>query len=105
MLPNAVEENIYFYIPYEVIKRYDLPKDPDFYAIRITIDGTKMPLGEKEFCAKSDKPLKNADEREEFYKKVKENSDLYIYGLYNANQLPPYANLSPGKQPTLQPDR
>jgi hypothetical protein len=51
-LPTATEQNIYFYIPGDLRKRYNLTKDPDFYTVRITADGTKMLLGEKE-CSKS----------------------------------------------------
>ncbi|MDR0351666.1 MAG: hypothetical protein LBH49_03430 [Puniceicoccales bacterium] len=97
-LPNATEQNMYFYLPGDLRKRYNLTKDPDFYVVRLTIDGTKMPLGEKE-CSKS---LETPQKREEFYKKIKTEADLLISGLYNANQLPPYADIKVEKQPTLR---
>jgi hypothetical protein len=96
-LPTSSEQNIYFYIPGDLRKRYNLIKDPDFHVVRITIDGTKMPLGEKE-CSKS---LETVQKREEFYKKIKTEADLFTFGLYNANQLPPYADMKIERQPTL----
>ncbi|MDR2735276.1 MAG: hypothetical protein LBB20_00310 [Puniceicoccales bacterium] len=97
-LPNNSTQSIYFYLPGDLRKRYKLTQDPDFYTVRITVDGVKMPLGELE-CSQS---LKTPKQREDFYKKIKKEASLLESALCNANQLPPYADLKVDSQPTLR---
>lgn len=99
-LSTNCESPLLFFIPGDVRKKYALDKTPDYCAISVTLDN------ETQFFTVETKPkqkIKNIKEIEfkQLLETNKSKSILMHNLMFNANQLPPYADIKISEHPTL----
>lgn len=97
-LKNGKSFSAYFYIPGDVRNRYNLPKLPDYCAIRISVDGNNQEI------IIVDKNGKNSHvaNAEKVHKDIKKNAQIEIGWMRNIDQMSANADVKKESQPATK---
>jgi hypothetical protein len=98
-LPNEAKQSIFFFLPNDIQKKYDLiGRVPDYCAVKFSVGGIHQEII---IVNREGKNAYQADPKN-FHKKIEENSNIQNGVMRNVDQLPFYADVAVGDHPSLR---
>jgi hypothetical protein len=96
-LPTNKEQSVLFFVPGDVRQRYNLSREPDYCALRFTVDGISQPIT---IVNKEGKDTHRSDS-DAYHKTIREGAYIDDRIVRNVDQLPIYAGIRVTEHPTL----
>lgn len=85
-LEVAKDKSFAFYVPYDIVERNNLPKEPKYWVIELTVNGQEMPMAKEN----TSRTIKDRATLESFFSNVVSGQATQNEGIMVPEYLSPY---------------